>query len=153
MKNTIDPEEIKYGMQQPEMLLTRVEINEAIVGMRKDGIIHVYYKPHTIVTKALQLKMLEIFFDLAEGEDCPFIWEAGKGVWVTKEGRLHAQEMEKNTPCEAVVIVVKNLAQKFIADFYYKYYKPGMVYKITWNFDKGIEWLLRLHKDAMMEIR
>lgn len=152
MKNPYSPDDPKYSMHQTDELLTRVEINEAIVGMRKGGIIHIYYKPFTIVTKPLQLKMLEIFFDLAEGVDHPFIWEAGKGVRVTREGRVHAQAMERNVPCEASVIVVKNLAQKFIADFYYKYHKPGMLYKVTWNFDKGIEWLHKVHQDAMMDL-
>lgn len=135
-------------MQQSECLLTRVEVKEAIVGIRMDGIIHVYYKPGITLDVPLQKKMLAIFLDLTRGEDKPFIWEAGPNVRLPKEARLYASEMEKFAPVEASVVVVKNWYQKIMAAFYYKVNRPGMIYKVTRDFDKGIEWLHQVHADA-----
>jgi hypothetical protein len=140
----------KYTMSQREELLTRIETKEAIVGIRRDGIIHVYYKSGTVITIPLQEKMLKIFLQLTEGEHMPFIWEGGYNVRVTKEARLNASIMEKDAPCEASVIVVKNWYQRIMAEFYYKVNRPGMIYKVTGDFGKGIRWLHMVHEDAML---
>ncbi len=136
-------------MQEKEKLLTRVEIEEAIVGIRTDGIIHVYYKSGVVLDVPLQLKMLKIFNELTKGEDRLFIWEAGPNVRLTKEARLNAAAMEKDTPVIASVVVVKNWYQKVVAEFYYKINKPGMIYKVTWDFSKGINWLHQVNEDAV----
>jgi hypothetical protein len=140
--------DLKYRISEPDQLLTRVEMDEAIVGIRKDGIVHVFYKPGTIITVPLQQKMLRIFIELTNGEDKPFIWEGGMNVRVTKEARLYAAVMEKEAPCEATVVVVKNWYQRIIAEFYYRIHKPGMIYLVTKNFPNGIRWLQQAHNDA-----
>ncbi len=135
-------------MNDRDNLLTRIEIEEAIVGIRKDDIIHVYYKSGITLTVPLQKKMLQIFFDLTKGEDKLFIWEAGPNVRLTREARLYAAEMEKDSPCEASVVVVRSWYQKVMANFYYKLNRPGVLYKVTSDFQKGIEWLHQVHADV-----
>lgn len=136
-------------MQQREKLLTRIETNEAIVGVRTDGIIHVYYKSGVVLDVPLQLKMLKIFNEITKNQDKPFIWEAGNNVRLTREARLNAAAMEKNTPVLASVVVVKNWYQRIVAEFYYKINKPGMIYKVTTNFATGIDWLHQVKVDAV----
>ncbi len=48
------------------------------------------------------------------------------------------------TYCDAIVI--RNLAQKIMADFYIKVNKPKMPTKIFYSKDKAIEWILKFQK-------
>ena len=71
----------------------------------------------------------------------PFIFSAGEFVSITKEARKNATKMEDQVPVSASAVLVINLAQKLIADFYYKFDKPKNPLKVFRDFDKGIEWL------------
>jgi hypothetical protein len=137
----------KYLMSQREELLSRVETKEAVVGIRGDGIIHVYYKAGTIITVSLQEKMLKTFIDLTQGERMPFLWEGGFNVRITKEARLNALTMEKLAPCSISAVVVKNWLQKIVAEFYYRLNSSNTIYKVTSDFNDGINWLHRMQEN------
>jgi hypothetical protein len=124
-----------------------IENEYSIVRLRHDGIIHVYYNPGTEITPEVQIVMLEVFMELTGGAKSLFIYEAGEGTTVTKEGREDAIRMESNTPSKATVVYVKNLAHKIIAEFYYKFNKPLQPYKVVTDFDEGIAWLKKVNSE------
>jgi len=128
-------------------LVKTIETEEAIVGKRKDGIIHVYYRPYTEINVELQYKMLDIFNEITQKQKSFFIFEADEFCSVTKEARDNAIKMEDQTPIQATVIMVRNLAQKLIADFYYKINRPKQPYKVVWQFEKGVTWLNELKEE------
>lgn len=134
-------------MKQEEKLVHRIEIDEAIVGLRADGIIHVYYKPHTEINIPLQEKMLNILDEITNGVKTSVIYQAGEYCTVTKEAREYAIAIEHLSPTRASVVYVKNLAQRMIAEFYYKFNKPKQPYKVVSDFDEGIKWLLGVEKE------
>lgn len=129
-------------MHQKECLEETIEIEEAIVGRRKDGILHVYYKDSAEINVELQARILTIFKSLAGGQNRNILFEAGEYVTVTKEARENAIKMEEHVPSLTTVVIVQNLAYKLVADFYYKFNKPKRPYKVFTNFEKGVEWLL-----------
>lgn len=128
-------------MNQIENLLTTVEINEAVVGIRKDGIIHVYYKSGITLDVKLQNKLMLIFDELSKGEKKKYIYEAGKNVRITREARINATTEDKSKIVLAAVVVAKSWYQKVIANFYYKLSSKGTIYKVVTDFSEGIEWL------------
>jgi hypothetical protein len=130
-------------MTQPDQLIQKIELPESIIGLRKDGILHFYYKPHTEITIEYQLRQLEVMMQITGGKKHPAIYEAGDYVTVGSEARAHAIELEERTPTLCKVVYVRNLAHKIIAEFFYKFNKPKQPYKVFTDFQEGINWLLK----------
>lgn len=134
-------------MKQEDQLVRRIETHEAIVGLRHDGIVHVYYKPDTEITITLQEKMMVIFNEITGQKKSLFIFQAAERCSVTKDARENAIRVENETPTKATVVYVTTLAYRLIAEFYYKFNKPRQPYKVVSDFEDGIEWLLDVEKE------
>ncbi|HTF02954.1 MAG TPA: hypothetical protein VK826_02980 [Bacteroidia bacterium] len=130
-------------MTQAEQLVRKIEFAESIVGIRKDGILHVYIKPHVEITPEYQDKQLLALIDLSGGTKHPAIYEAAEYVTVGSDARNHAAALEEKTPTLCKVVFVTNLAHKIIAEFYFKFNKPKQPYKVFSNFQEGIDWLIK----------
>ncbi|MBK6835697.1 MAG: hypothetical protein IPG89_16040 [Bacteroidetes bacterium] len=135
-------------MLQQERIIKKVETAQYIIGVRDDGIIHVFYKEHTELDVKLQLEMLDVYIELCENKPYPFIFEAEEYITVTKEARDNALSLEDKSPLAVSAILVKNLAHKLIADFYLKFNKPRRPYKVFKNFEEGLDWLLKTFKNV-----
>lgn len=135
-------------MLQQERIIKKVETAQYIIGVRDDGIIHVFYKEHAELDVKLQLEMLDVYIELCENKPYPFIFEAEEYITVTKEARDNALSLEDKSPLAVSAILVKNLAHKLIADFYLKFNKPRRPYKVFKNFEEGVDWLLKTFKDV-----
>jgi hypothetical protein len=135
-------------MKEQDQLVKQLETGEAIVGLRKDGIVHVYYKAGTEITVTLQIKMLAIFNEITGGKRSLFIFQAAEYCTVNKEARENAVAMENSTPTKATVVYVTTLAHRIIAEFYYKFNKPSQPYKVVSDFSAGIKWLLEVDKQV-----
>lgn len=127
-----------------KQVLEFIEHEKVIVSKRYDSIIHVSFKPNTEITVEFQDELVAMYNQLTGGEKSLFIFEGGEFVSFTKEARENAITIEDNTPTRASAIVVRNLAQKIVADFYYKINKPKQPFKVFWSFEKGILWLQSL---------
>lgn len=108
------------------------------------GFVHVYLKPHTEITIDLQVEMKNMYCEITEGKKMPFLFEGGEFVSITKDARENAVRMEDDTPTLASAILVKNLGQKILADFYYKINKPKQPYKVFWSKEKALLWIAQL---------
>ncbi|CAG5080222.1 hypothetical protein CRYO30217_01224 [Parvicella tangerina] len=128
-------------MNERELLLREIETDDAIFGIRPDGILHVYMKDNLELDVPAQWRMMEVYDELTQGVKTPFIFEAGAGVIVTKEARDNAIKLEQRSPMGACAVIVSNTAYVLIANFYYKFNKPTIPYSVFKRFDKGIEWL------------
>jgi hypothetical protein len=137
-------------MNSRELLLTTVETNEAIVGIRRDGIIHIYFKSGTVIDIKLQNQLLQIYNDLTKGKKSLFIFQGGPNCRLTKEARLNALKLDAIAPMAASVVCTINWYQKIIAEFYYILNKPNQKYLVTRDFEKGIRWLQQVHADTQM---
>lgn len=138
-------------MKQTDQLVHTIELPESIIGLRKDGIMHLYYKPHTEITMDYQDRQLKVMMEISGGIKRPAIYEAGEYVTVGREAREHAIELEKITPTLCKVVYVETLAHKIISEFYYKFNKPKQPYRVFTDFDAGIEWLLKKAKELSAE--
>ncbi len=130
-------------MTQSDQLIQKIELPESIIGLRKDGILHLYYKPHAEITSEYQLRQLEVMMQITGGKPHAAMYEAGEYSTVTSEAREHAILLEPKTPTLCKVVLVKTLAHKIIAEFYYKFNKPQQPYKVFSDFEEGIEWLTK----------
>lgn len=128
-------------MKQPEQIIHKIELPESVIGLRKDGIVHVYIKPHTEITSEYQGRQLKVLQEITNGKPFPAIYEAGEYVTVGKDARDNAIRLESLTPTICKVVYVTNLAHKMISEFYYKFNKPVQPYRVFSDFDEGIAWL------------
>lgn len=131
-------------MVLPKNIIEFIDHEKVTVSKRIDLIIHVSFKPNTEITIEFQDELVAMYNQLTEGKKSLFIFEGGEFVSITKEARENAITIEDNTPTRASAIVVRNLAQKIVADFYYKINKPKQPFKVFWSFDKAILWLQSL---------
>lgn len=128
-------------MNDGDLIVRKVEIEEAYFLLRKDGIVCVKLKDDTELDIPLQWKLMEVYDELTDGIKSPFIFEAGIGCTVTKEARDNAIKLEERSPMGACAVIVTNTANLLIANFYYKFNKPNIPYKVFKKFDQGVEWL------------
>jgi hypothetical protein len=134
-------------MKEQEQLVRKIENDFAIVGLRNDGIVHVYFKPHTQLTVTVQEILLVVYNEITGGEKKPFIFQAAEYCTVSKEARENAGKIEHLSPAKCSVVYVTTLAHKLIAEFYYKFNKPQQPYKVVSEFPEGIRWLLEVNKE------
>jgi hypothetical protein len=135
------------AMQEQELLVKVIEMEEAIIGIRKDGLGHVYMRSGTDLTVNLQWRMLENYRKITEGKDYKFIFEAGEQVVITNEARANAKNIQAVSPVQAIAAIVNNLGYRLIAEFYYKINKPQKPFKAVCNIEEAVKWLKALEPD------
>lgn len=128
-------------MKQSEHLIKTIDDPDFVLGLRGDGIVHVYYKSNTVIDVDMQDRIRVAAFKLTNDVKHPCLFEAGDYVSLTKEARANAIKKEDDFPASASAVLVQNLAYKMIADFYYKVHKPKQAFKVFRNIDEAIEWL------------
>jgi hypothetical protein len=133
-------------MKQSECVVNKIESPEFIVGLRSDGILHVYYKSNTVIDVDIQEKVSKAAFELTGNKKCPCLFEAGDYCVLTKEARANAIKKESDFPATVSAVLVQNLAYKMIADFYNKVNKPKQPYKTFRKVEDAVTWLIENSK-------
>jgi hypothetical protein len=121
--------------------IKEIDLKEAYVALRTDGIALVKLKKDTVLDVPLQIRLLVAYKELVGDKLTPFIFEAEEGVTITKEARDNATQLEEESPCMASAVVVQNIAYAMIANFYMKFNKPKRPYKVFNNKQEAIDWL------------
>ena len=132
-KNTIH-----LNIQSPEVKIIVHDNFE--VTLRVDGIVHVHFKANTCITVELQDE-LEAIYNRITSQKRPFIFTGDEFVSITAKARGNAIVMAHRIPCSASAIVVNNLAQKIVADYYYKFNRPPEPYKVFKKMEEGLLWV------------
>lgn len=70
------------------------------------------------------------------------IWQFASFSDIEPEVREWAADRTKNNHTHSDAIVIKNLSQKLIANFYLKFNQPGKPTKIFYSLENAIEWTL-----------
>ena len=125
-------------MEQDEK---QVKINEATITLGEDGVVHVLFHKNVTLDLNLQMLLLNIYNEITERKKHPFLFEALKGVKVTKEAKENAVRIESEAPGSAYAIVADSLAYQVIANFYLFVQKPRSPYKVFRKKDEAIAWL------------
>jgi hypothetical protein len=131
--------------EEIEVKITRqIELTEATLSLRDDGIVIVFYRDNTVLDIPVQLKMADAFNQITNGIPSLFVFTAGEGVTITKEARDNALKLEDSTPIKASAVVADNLAYRIIANFFLKVQKPKGKYRVVANLEDAIKWLKSL---------
>jgi hypothetical protein len=111
----------------PEITIVRqIEIPEASIKLRSDGIIMVNYKKNITLDVDLQVRMREIYLKLTNNKKSMFVFQADEGFALTKEARENSEKLAGSSPILAYAIIVNN---------------PKVAFKLFPNVDDAIKWL------------
>jgi hypothetical protein len=129
-------------------MLKNIETDRIVVTLRDDGIIQVHIKDRVTIDLECQEEMKTTYWKLTSIPR-PFIFTAGEFISLTREAQKNAKTLEKDVPVAASALIVNNIAQKLMADFYYKLDPPNNPIKVFKNIDKGVVWIksLSVYKD------
>jgi hypothetical protein len=126
----------------PEVLVEQtIEIEEATIHLREDGIVHVNYKQNVEIDVDLLKRLSELFVEICGNTKRPFLFTAMDSVSITAEARRDSIKMESVFPAIVIALVASSLAHKLIANFYVKVNHPLKTYKIFDDTYEAIEWL------------
>jgi hypothetical protein len=128
-------------MKEVEKIVKKIETKDFIVGLRNDGLYHVFFKDNVIIDLEVQVDLLKSYEEITGGKKGYFIIEAGHKCNVTKEARDNSVKMEDIFPVKAKFVFVQNAVYRMIANFYLKINKPRLPFHINDNFQNGINWL------------
>ena len=102
---------------------------------------YVFFQRKVILDVALQMLMLNIYNQITEGKKHPFLFEAEKGVKVTREAKENALRIESESPGSAYAVVASSFIYQKIANFYLKTKKKTRPYKVFSKREDAIIWL------------
>jgi len=119
-----------------------IEIEEAIITLKDNGIVYVYFKSGVVIDCDIQEKLLLSYREITKGKMQPFLFYADEQVSITKEARDNAIIIEDRAYATASAILVSNLAHRLIANFYLKFNKPKKPYKVFNRKKDAVNWLL-----------
>lgn len=129
-------------MKHEASILKERTTDSAIITLYTDDIVRVLFLQNITIDVENQNENYRVFMEMTEGRKCGFIFEAQDGVTITKEARDNSIVREKDVPAYAFAVLVHNLAYKLIADFYYRFNKPVLPYKVFRKREEAIQWLL-----------
>ncbi len=127
-------------MEQELKPITKIDLPEAQITHRADGIVQVHFKKDVTIDMEAQLRLLDAYKKLLT-KPAPFMFISEPGVTSTKEVREMSGELKKDAPIKASAVIVTNIAHALIASSYEKFNKPKHPYKVFNNTEEGIEWL------------
>lgn len=125
--------------EEESQIVKTIDREKFTVSLRSDGIVHIHIRANTLVTVELQREM-EVAYSEATDIKRPFIFTGEEFVSVTTEARKNSIKMEMRVPAVGSAMVVRNLAQKILADYYYRFNKPKKPYKVFRRFEDAVEW-------------
>jgi len=137
----------KDFMNHIRSIVKIIQIKGMNIELYDDGIVHLTYLKGETIDIDDKKAELKANLDITNGIKHPFLFSFEPFVTITKEAKEHSIKIELEQPFLAVAVVVENLAYQIMADFYFKFYKPKVAYKVFKTESKAIEWLLSLKKN------
>ena len=121
----------------------KISTDEITVTLRPDGIVHLYIHPETEISKKTLLSISSSLKQLVGEDSIPLIVEAGEFVSVNKEAKEYAKNYESEIDVISRAVITKNLAQKIIANYYYKNRTVSSPVEEFDTIKEGVEWLTK----------
>jgi hypothetical protein len=111
------------------------------------GIIHIRYLEGQIIDVKEKIQEKRALLEITKGLKHPVLISFENYVTISKEAKEYSILIEKDQPFLAVAILVENLAYQLMADFYFKFYKPKIAYKVFKQEEKAIAWLKEMKEN------
>jgi hypothetical protein len=117
---------------------------------RSDNILHYFIKKDRFLTLDDVHEVLEVVMNWGESNKYLHLFEGGYNSSIDTDVREWASSDSQNKHTVADAIIVKNMAQRIVGNFYLQFNRPVKPTKLFTNKKDSIEWL-RLQGDAFLE--
>lgn len=107
----------------------------------RNGIVYVAYNDGAEVGLEMKREMHTSFLKITGGTKMPFLFTNKGAYWITKDAREFARKIEPKQPFTAVAYWAPTLGIRLMAEFYGKFYKPEVPYKVFGTEAEALEWL------------
>jgi hypothetical protein len=130
-----------------EDIVKTISLPSMSVSLCKQGVIYVRYLEGQVIDVKEKIQEKKALQEIASGKKHPVLISFESYVTITKEAKEYSVLIEMEQPFLAVAILVENLAYQLMADFYFKFYKPKIAYKVFKSEEKAVEWLKEMQKN------
>lgn len=119
-------------MELPGIRIIREEeTRTARIRLWHNGIVLQVYKKGVEVEGDDILDNVNVFWRITGGLKLPFIFVPEEDVVITRDAREVGSMSERNgSPVKAVALIAPNIAYRLLADFYMRFHKPVLPYKV-----------------------
>lgn len=107
----------------------------------QEGIVRVSYDDGAEVNTSMKKQMHEAYLQITQGVKMPFLFSNKGAFWIEKGARDFARKIEPKQPFSAVAYWAPTLGIRLMAEFYGKFYKPEIPYKVFAVESDAIAWL------------
>jgi hypothetical protein len=119
-----------------------IEIEEATISLKENGVVHVHFKERVEITCELQGRMYDIYNEICENDKKPFLFTASEYVTINKEARENSIIMEAMYPGSASAVVAHSIAYKLVANFFLIINKPKSPFRVFNDDVEAQAWLM-----------
>jgi hypothetical protein len=122
-------------------ILQEIEATAAFVSLRSDNIIHITFKPIEDFTIDNALEIFEAVYIIGKGKKFPTLISINKYMNIESDVRKLWAASSVNKYSYAEAMVLNNIANKLIGNFYIQINKPTVPTQIFTQEKEAIEWL------------
>lgn len=124
-------------------LVPTIETIVSVLTIHENGIGQMHFKDDIVMEISNQMEHLNGLIEITNGQPTPFIVTTGKRVLISREARDNAVLIEDISPVNAMAVIVQNLAYRLVADFYLRFNKPKIPYKVFTDQEKAMDWCMQ----------
>lgn len=130
-----------------EDIVQTISLSSMVLCLDKQGIVYIRYLHGQVIDVKEKIEEKRALLEITKGVKHPILISFEHFVTITKEAKEYSILVEPEQPFLAVAILVESLAYQLMADFYFKFYKPKVAYKVFKSETKAIEWLIEIRKN------
>lgn len=117
------------------------ESESLILGIREDGILHLYMKAHTVLRVTEAKEAIKLIAKMGGGKAFPNLIDPQEGSVIDKSARIFSISPEANLYTLADAILVKNMAHRVLGNAYINFSKPSKPTKLFTKSSDAVNWL------------
>lgn len=121
--------------------MKKIELNKASCELLEEGLINMVIKDYVEIDVEDMIAFREINKMLTGGKEYVVLFEAGVHSSFTKEARELVSSKEYGENRNAVALVIENMAQRIVGNFYININKPSTTTKIFISREEALVWL------------
>ncbi len=112
-----------------------------IIGLRKDGIMHLYMKPNVTLTLEGAKEAVSLVGEMGGGKAFPNLLDPQENSAIDQKARAYSKSDEANIYTIADAILVKNKAHQILGNVYINFKPPSKPTKMFTSRRNAEKWL------------
>ncbi|MDP1802765.1 MAG: hypothetical protein Q8L81_15495 [Bacteroidota bacterium] len=128
-----------------------VKTKYATITYRSDGIIHVHFLDHLLILEESK-EIFKVIRENSPWDICPLYISGETFSGMDKESKAFFASEEVLKHCSSVAVLVRNIGQKILTNFYFKLIKSKTPTRFFSAESEAIKWSLN-YKDVILSER